>query len=200
MIKVVTASEMREIDRFTIEVIGVPGVVLMENDGLAAFRIIIQELEEVQDPLVYVFCGKGNNGGDGFVVARHLWNEGVYVRVFCTVEEHEIEDDARINYNILQNMHVPIEFLTDVAILDEVDDEPDMVVDALLGTGLRSAPSGTVRSVIDIINSSYESKVISIDVPSGLNASSPKVDGVAVRADITVTMALPKRCLIFFPT
>mgnify|MGYP001797378735 CR=1 FL=1 len=199
MIKVVTASEMREIDRFTIEDIGVPGVVLMENAGLAAFRIIIQELEEVQDPLVYVFCGKGNNGGDGFVVARHLWNEGVYVRVFCTVEEHEIEDDARINYNILQNMHVPIEFLTDVAILDEVDDEPDMVVDALLGTGLRSAPSGTVRSVIDIINSSYESKVISIDVPSGLNASSPKVDGVAVRADITVTMALPKRCHKLYP-
>lgn len=199
MIKVVTAGEMREIDRFTIEDIGVPGVVLMENAGLAAFRIILHELEGIQDPLVYVFCGKGNNGGDGFVVARHLWNEGVYVRVFCTVDEHEIEDDARINYNILQNMHVPIEFVTDVSILDSVDDEPDMVVDALLGTGLRSAPSGTVKSVIDFINSSYESKVVSIDVPSGLNASSPKVDGVAVRADITVTMALPKRCHTLYP-
>jgi len=199
MIKVVTASEMKEIDRFTIEDIGVPGVVLMENAGLAAFRIILHELDGVQDPLVYVFCGKGNNGGDGFVVARHLWNEGVYVRVFCSVEEHEIEDDARINYNILQNMHVPIEFLTDMAILESVDDEPDMVVDALLGTGLRSAPSGITRSIIEFINTNFESKVISIDLPSGLNASSPKVEGIAVRADITVSMALPKRCHTMYP-
>lgn len=200
MIKVVTAEEMREKDRFTIEEIGVPGVILMENAGQAAFRVIRQKLNDVVDPLVYIFCGKGNNGGDGFVVARHLWNEGVYVRVFCVVEEDQIAGDARINYNILKNMNLPIEFVSTIDQIRALENEPpDILVDALLGTGIKGAVQGFTKEVIDFINKNLETTVVAIDLPSGLNASTGEVAGSAIRADITVTMALPKRCHVLYP-
>ncbi|MCB0261370.1 MAG: NAD(P)H-hydrate epimerase, partial [Calditrichaeota bacterium] len=200
MIKVVTAAEMREKDRFTIEDIGVPGVVLMENAGRAVSRVILSKLDGVSDPLVYVFCGKGNNGGDGFVVARHLWNEGVYVRIFCTEAEKQIRGDARVNYNILKNMKLPIEFISSLDDVRELENEPpDMLVDALLGTGIKGAVKGFSGELIDFINQNIETTVVAVDLPSGLNASTPEVAGSAIRANITVTMALPKRCHTFYP-
>ncbi len=195
MIKVVTAKEMQEKDRFTIEKIGVPGVVLMENAGRAVARVVQRMLENVADPLVYVFCGKGNNGGDGFVVARHLWNEGVYVRVFCTAGEAEFRGDALTNYKILKNIQIPIETISRIDELRELEHEPpDLLVDALLGTGTQGAVKGFVKEVIEFINQNIETRVVSVDIPSGLDASSPEVAGSAIRADVTVTMALPKRC------
>jgi len=195
MIKVVTAKEMQEKDRFTIEKIGVPGVVLMENAGRAVFRVILQELENIIDPLVYVFCGKGNNGGDGFVVARHLWNEGVYVRVFCIAAENELAGDAKVNYNILKNMQMPIEFVKNVDDFKGLENEPpDLLVDALLGTGVSGPVRGFAKDVIEFINQNIKTRIVAIDVPSGLDASSAEVAGSAIRADVTVTMALPKRC------
>ncbi len=200
MIKVVTADEMREKDRFTIEEIGVPGVVLMENAGTATARIIQTELEDIKDPTVYVFCGKGNNGGDGFVVARHLWNEGIFVKVFCVVEENQISGDARINYNILKKMNIPIEFVRTKEDLESINTtHPDLIVDALLGTGIKGAVKGFLKDVIDFINQNLETQIVSVDIPSGLNANSPVIPGSAIRADITVTMALPKRCHVMFP-
>jgi NAD(P)H-hydrate epimerase len=199
MIKVVTAKEMQEKDRYTIEKIGVPGVVLMENAGSAVFRVIMRELEGVDDPLVYVFCGKGNNGGDGFVVARHLWNEGVYVRVFCIAEPEEIRGDALINYTILQNMKIPIEHISSVAELQELENEPpDLLVDALLGTGIRGPVHGLIAEVIEFINHNLETEVVAIDLPSGLDADSAEVAGQAIRADLTVALALPKRCHVLY--
>ena len=200
MIKVVTATEMREKDRFTIEDIGVPGVVLMENAGRAAFRIIQNELNDVPDPLVYIFCGKGNNGGDGFVVARHLWNEGIYVRVFCIVDTSSLSGDAMTNYQIIKNMNIPVEFVKTIDDIREIENEPpDILVDALLGTGIKGPASGFSRDVIDFINKNLETQVLSIDIPSGLNASSPEVSGSAIRANYTVAMALPKRCHTLYP-
>lgn len=200
MIKVVTAAEMQEKDRFTINNIGVPGVVLMENAGRAVSRVVQSKLENVADPLVYIFCGKGNNGGDGFVVARHLWNEGVYVRVFCTEEVAKIAGDALINYNILRNMNIPIEYISAIDDIRELENEPpDILVDALLGTGTNGAVRGITAELINFINQNLETTVISVDVPSGLNASSPEVAGKAIRSDITVSMALPKWCHVFYP-
>ncbi len=199
MIKVVTAEEMREKDRFTIEKIGVPGVVLMENAGAAVARVIMRELNGVADPLVHVICGKGNNGGDGFVIARHLWNEGVYVRVFCIAPAEQLTGDAKINYTILKNMKMPIEHIGNVTELRELEHEPpDILVDALLGTGVRGAAEGFVSEVIDFINHNIETRVVAVDIPSGLDANSAEVAGSAVRADLTVTMALPKRCHVLY--
>ncbi|HQU72373.1 MAG TPA: NAD(P)H-hydrate dehydratase [Calditrichia bacterium] len=200
MLKVVNAEEMRAIDNYAIEKVGLPGVVLMENAGRATFRVIQQMLGNTPDPLVYIFCGKGNNGGDGFVVARHLWNEGIYVRVFCIVPEKELSGDALTNYNILHNMNIPIEFVSSTDQLREVENEPPhILVDALLGTGLKGPAKGFVKEVIDFLNQNVETRILSIDLPSGLNADSPQVPGSAIRADVTVTMALPKRCHVLFP-
>ena len=200
MIKVVTADEMREKDRYTIEEIGVPGVVLMENAGTHTFRVIQKELEDISDPTVYVFCGKGNNGGDGFVIARHLWSEGIYVRVFCAVEEDQISGDALINYSILKNMNVPIEFIHQGDDLQALkNSNPDLLVDALLGTGIKGAVKGFIKEVIDFINQNIETKIVAVDIPSGLNANTGEVPGSAIRANITVTMALPKRCHVLYP-
>lgn len=200
MLKVVTAREMRDMDQYTIKEIGVPGVVLMENAGTAVFRVIERQLDKIEDPLVYVFCGKGNNGGDGFVVARHLWNEGVYVRVFCCCKESDIEGDARINFNILRKMNIPLEFIDDAAQLEELEHEPPtLLVDALLGTGLSEPAKGLVADVIHFINKDLHTRIVSIDLPSGLNASAAELPGPAIRADLTVTMALPKYCHILYP-
>ncbi|RMF55557.1 MAG: NAD(P)H-hydrate dehydratase [Calditrichaeota bacterium] len=200
MIKVVTAKEMQEKDRYTIEEVGIPGVVLMENAGTATFRIIQQVLADASDPTVYIFCGKGNNGGDGFVVARHLWNEGIFVKVFCAVEEDKISGDALINYTILKNMKIPIEFITHPKDLKKINkNQPDVIVDALLGTGIKGEVRGLIKDIIDFINQEMEALVVSIDLPSGLNADLPDIPGSAIRADITVTMALPKRCHVLYP-
>ena len=200
MLKVVTADEMRDMDTTAIETVGIPGVVLMENAGSACTRVIQQQLEGKEDPLVHVFCGKGNNGGDGFVIARHLWNEGVYVKVFCIVPEKDITGDALINLDILRNINIPLEFVTTIEQLEDVENHPpDILVDALLGTGIKGAVKGFAREVIDFINQNVETRVVSVDIPSGLDANSPRVTGSAMRANTTVTMALPKRCHVLYP-
>jgi NAD(P)H-hydrate epimerase len=200
MIKIVTAEEMQKMDRFAIEEIGIPGVVLMENAGLEIARIIMDYLLDMGDPLVHIFCGKGNNGGDGFVVARHLSNHEIDTVVFCVVKEEQIKGDALINYKVIKKMGIPIEFISSNPDLDAyLDNEvPDLLVDALLGTGIKGAVRGFVKEVIEAIND-FEIPVVSIDLPSGLNADTGKVEGSAIFSDITVTMALPKRCHIFYP-
>ncbi|GAB4380086.1 MAG: NAD(P)H-hydrate dehydratase [Calditrichia bacterium] len=199
MIKVVTSAEMREMDRHTIEDLGVPGVVLMENAGVGTYRVIQKLLAEIPHPIVYIFCGKGNNGGDGFVIARHLWDDGARVTVLIVGEEKDIRGDALINFNIVKNFQIPYFFITAAdQISSHFQEPPNLIVDALLGTGIQGAVHGLVREVIDFINET-DYPVVAVDVPSGLNADSPQVPGSAIRADLTVTMALPKRCHLFYP-
>jgi len=199
MIKIVTSSEMREMDRHTIEDLGVPGVVLMENAGVGTFRVIQRLLENTAYPEVWVFCGKGNNGGDGFVIARHLWDAGNDVRVFIVGEETDLKGDALINFQIVKNFGITHHFVKSIDKLpDPQEYSPALIVDALLGTGIKGAVKGFMKEVIEYINDCY-SPVVAVDVPSGLNADSPAVEGVAVQADVTVTMGLPKRCHVFYP-
>jgi len=200
MIKVVSAEEMREMDRYTIKEVGVPGVVLMENAGAETAAAILDWLEDVENPLVHIFCGKGNNGGDGYVIARHLYNNGVDVEVFNAVKDNEIKGDALINYKIIKKMDLPITSLrkpADLAKYDEYE-SPDIIVDALLGTGIKGAVRGFLKDVIDFLND-LDIPVVSVDLPSGLNADTGSVEGSAIYADVTVTMALPKRCHLFYP-
>lgn len=200
MIKVVTAQEMREMDRFTIKEVGVPGAVLMENAGAETAMVILDLLKDIEHPLVHIFCGKGNNGGDGFVIARHLSNNGVEVEIFNIVAENEIKGDALINYKIVKNMELPITHIgkpADLAKYEEYE-SPHIIVDALLGTGIKGAVHGFVKDVIDFLND-LDIPIVSVDLPSGLNADSGVVDGSAVYAEATVTMALPKRCHLFYP-
>lgn len=199
MIKIVTSSEMREMDRHTIQDLGVPGVVLMENAGVGTFRVIRQLLENTAHPEVWVFCGKGNNGGDGFVIARHLWDAGNDVRVFIIGNENDLKGDALINFRIVKNFGIAHQFIKSIDQLPDPEEyAPALIVDALLGTGIKGAVKGFMKEVIGYINDCY-APVVAVDVPSGLNADSPTVAGEAVQADVTVTMGLPKHCHVFYP-
>jgi len=199
MQKVVTSKEMREMDRYTIQELGIPGAVLMENAGLGTAQVIEKIIHEMAVATVYIFCGKGNNGGDGYVIARHLWDYGVHVRVFIAGEEKEIKGDALINYNVIKKLALPIKFISTSKDLRGINKQsPDLIVDALLGTGIQGAVHGFMKEVIDFING-IGCPVVAVDLPSGLSADSPAVEGTVVQADLTVTMALPKICHVFYP-
>jgi len=187
--KLVTAEIMRKLDRQAIEGLGIPGALLMENAG----RAVAEEVWRRWRPRrVAVVAGKGNNGGDGFVVARHLSNRGVEVAVFLLARGQELRGDAQLNWRIWCQMggHVQ-EVLSEEALEALSLRQFDVLVDAIFGTGLSSEVRGLQRRAIELINAA-ERPVAAVDIPSGVEASSGRVLGVAVRADLTVTFALAK--------
>lgn len=213
-IPAVTADEMREMDRATIEDIGVPGVVLMERAGLGVFSRIAERAdagggeltrlvrrETVAGLRAAVLSGAGNNGGDGYVVARHLHLAGARVTLFLLAPEERIRGDARVNYEVARRLGIPCEPVLDdeaAAALGPRLAEQDCLVDALLGTGLSSEVRGRYRAVIEAINAA-ETWTVAVDLPSGLAADTGQPLGVAVRADATVTFGCPKRGLVGYP-
>ncbi len=199
--KIATAKEMKEIDRRTIEEVGIPGVVLMENAGLRVIEALENNFENLEDYRIAIFCGKGNNGGDGFVVARHLINRGCDIRVFLVGEMDKLKGDAKINANILANMDFIIEEIKSEDDLKNIETELldyHIIIDALFGTGLSKPVSGIYEKVIEIINNS-NAFIVAIDIPSGLYADSGTIPGPCIMADLTVTFGLPKICHFTYP-
>ena len=194
---VVTASEMREIDRRTIEEVGIPGLILMENAGLGVVEAVLDLLKDIHDGRVVVFCGKGNNGGDGMVVARHLFNRGIDVDIYLTGKKNSLQGDALANMNILDGFNLKINELTDKKGLTRIG-QFDLIVDALLGTGITGEVKGLAADVIHWINVRSE-PVVSVDLPSGLHSDTGFFSGACVKADYTVTMAELKRGLLVPP-
>jgi hydroxyethylthiazole kinase-like uncharacterized protein yjeF len=191
--KLVTAQEMRELDRRTIKEVGVPSLVLMENAGRSTYQILRREFPGLSGP-VAVVAGRGNNGGDGFVVARYLANDGIPVTVFVLAEKGQIQGDARLNLDILDRMGVEVaETLTEEDLSPAVHhlSRVGLIVDALLGTGLNSPVRGLMETLIDRINH-LRPPVLSVDIPSGLSADTGEPLGTAIRADVTVTYGFPK--------
>jgi len=182
-------EEVREIDRHAIEEFGVPGVVLMENAGRGAAEVLLAQ--GVRGP-VTICCGKGNNGGDGFVIARHLANHGVPLHIFLFANPADLTGDAAINYQILARAGLPIavsltvsrEFTNALAV-------SEWTVDALFGTGLRGSVRAPFDQVIAAINAS-PAKVLAIDIPSGLDCDTGQPLGPTVRAQHTVTFVAKK--------
>ena len=190
----VTSQRMREIDRRAIEEFGVPSIVLMENAGQGASCVALDMLREKKKGEVVFVCGKGNNGGDGFVCARHLINKGVEAEIFLLGHPHELKGDAGINYKILKNIGSEIrtvESKDEIGELEKVLNRARLIVDAIFGIGLSGEVREPYRKVINFINQSQR-PVLSLDVPSGLDATEGKVLGVSVKAHKTVTFALPK--------
>ncbi len=200
--KAAFTQEMREIDRRAVEEAGMPALLLMENAGRAVAQEVMAFLGECPaGAKICVFAGKGNNGGDAFVAARHLANSGFAVRVMLFSETAEFTPDAALNFNILKNMGVQLLFVKDETDWDRALVHvmyADLLVDGLLGTGLRGAPEAGVARAIKFINRSGK-KVLSIDVPSGVNGDSGAVGGEAVNADRTVALCLPKVGLLLSP-
>lgn len=198
--KVVTSEQMRRIDRRTIEQIGIPGIVLMENAGRAVADLVC-EMKGSSDGSVFLFCGKGNNGGDGFVAARHLHQRGYDVQIYLLARREDLRGDARTNADIAFSIGLPIfEIPTRDRILslDWRWERVSVIVDAILGTGAKGAPEEPAATCIELINSSGR-PVVSVDIPSGLDPDTGRVEGSCIRAKATVTFAFPKIGLLLYP-
>ncbi|MBZ0156657.1 MAG: NAD(P)H-hydrate dehydratase [Alphaproteobacteria bacterium] len=190
--KVATAQEMREIDRITIEEYGIPGPVLMERAGLAVARKVREFFPRKK---AVVLCGGGNNGGDGLVAARDLFNGGNAVQVFLLAKKGALSPDCAAQYRIAKKMGVPVTFCRTV----EAEEFRDaVVIDALFGTGLGRPVQGELARLFSRVNAT-DVPVISVDIPSGISSDTGEVMGEAIAADYTVTFGLPKRGHLLYP-
>ncbi|HXX57653.1 MAG TPA: NAD(P)H-hydrate dehydratase [Thermodesulfovibrionales bacterium] len=190
--KVVTAEEMRDIDEKTIRKFGISGNVLMERAGTA---VASRVMELYSGRKVIVVCGGGNNGGDGIVAARELYNTGRHVKVLLFSEEDKLSPDCLSQFRIAKRMGVPIEMR---AGMTGRDLHSAVVVDALFGTGLSKDVVGKTAKAIHFLNDS-DAPVVSVDIPSGISSDTGQLMGTAVRAAQTVTFGLPKRGHLLHP-
>jgi ADP-dependent NAD(P)H-hydrate dehydratase / NAD(P)H-hydrate epimerase len=199
--RVLNTEQMREADRRTIEDIGIPSIVLMENAGRQAVAAMEAAFEDLGTSRVAVICGRGNNGGDGFVVARTLVQRGVDTEVFLLGSVAEVRGDARINLETLGRIGMTVVEITDAQEWElhfsELS-ECDLVVDAILGTGFHGRLTGFLETVVADLNA-LGVPIVSIDLPTGVSADSAAVEGPAVEASMTVTLAAPKIPLVFPP-
>ncbi len=190
----VTADEMKEMDRRTIESFGLPGRVLMENAGLGATRFFLKRFEDIENKKIGVVAGRGNNGGDGFVMARYLAQKGMRVTVYLLSEKQKVKGDAAANLSLLLPLKVPVVEMPDSesfsAHITEMRHEA-IWIDAILGTGLQSDVKGFFKEIIDFLNQSNR-PVFAVDIPSGLNSDTGRPCGTCIRADATATFAFAK--------
>jgi len=188
---VLTREAVREVDRRAVEELGVPSIVLMENAALALADAAIGVLCETGGRRALVVCGPGSNGGDGLAVARHLHNAGADVRVALAGRAGAYRGDASINLEIVERMGLAIADASEGSLADAGDPRPDLVVDALFGTGLTRPLEGAMAALVGQINDlrARGALVLAVDLPSGLDADRGEVLGAVVRADLTVTLA-----------
>ena len=192
--KVCYSDEMRNIDKAAIEKAGIPGIVLMENAAIVCVDEIKKLYTNLEGLKVAIFCGKGNNGGDGFAIARHLYNKKCNVTVFLTCG-NDFEGDALLNFEIIKRMNLNIINLSQVPLDFK---QYDLIVDAIFGTGVKGEITGLNYDVINAINDS-SAYILSVDVPSGIDSDSGKICSVCVKADKTVTFAAYKVGLLMYP-
>jgi len=200
-----TREQIREIDRIALEEYGMPGVVLMENAGRNAAEII--QRTALPDPhrgSVAIVCGSGNNGGDGFVIARHLSNAGIDVTLYMTCEPAHLTGDAAINYYVIEKMGLPYSLLRHEPTIAAARNRwrnSDVLVDALLGTGFTGEVRQPIANVIAALNATPSKPtqtpgrkpiLVAIDLPSGLDANTGTPSNATIKADLTITMAAKK--------
>jgi ADP-dependent NAD(P)H-hydrate dehydratase / NAD(P)H-hydrate epimerase len=207
----VTAKQMQEMDRQTIESFGIPGLVLMENAGRGAFDFLFKKFKGIKKQKVAVLAGRGNNGGDGFVIARYLMEKGVAVTCFLFSSKDKVKGDAKVNLDLAQKLcdlsrcnQYKTSEIVEIPNTDAFKKyktsivHHDFFIDAILGTGLNSNVRGFFKDIIELINSLAQ-PVFSIDIPSGLNSDTGQPLGIAVKADATATFAFAKRGHILYP-
>ena len=187
------AAEVRQMDQAAARDYAIPSLLLMENAGRSVSDVIVREYKPCK---VLIFIGKGNNGGDGMVAARHLTNRGYSVQVALLEDPVQFNADPRLNFSIISKMNIPC-MLMATASKAEIAchcQGTELVVDAIFGIGIHSPVHGIFEKAIRAIKESQK-PVVSIDIPSGLDADTGQVHGVAVKAARTVTLALPKHGL-----
>jgi len=194
---VITRDEARAFDFNAINTIGIPGVVLMENAGRSCAEFVKEKLQGNANPKVCILCGTGNNGGDGYVIARHLRNAKFQVTIVICGDKDKIKGDAKINLDILTALKQPVEQLAaDSSDIEqrirEYCSNADMIIDCLLGTGLTGMVKGGYKRIIEVINS-LESTILAVDIPSGLDCDTGEPLGTAIEADYTITFIAIKK-------
>jgi ADP-dependent NAD(P)H-hydrate dehydratase / NAD(P)H-hydrate epimerase len=199
--KVSTAKEMQTADAYAINECGIPGIVLMENAGIRCVDTVLKNFPDCLQKKITIVAGKGNNGGDGFVIARHFFNKGGNVQVLLIGERDSLKNDARINANAAVNIGVPIKEIneTNIKSCRHILNHSQLIIDAIFGTGFNKATSGIHKKVIEIINQT-EKTVVSIDIPSGIDSDSGQFIGAKVNASVTIALALYKRSHWLFPS
>ena len=200
--KILTASQMQQIDRLTTERYGVPSLTLMENAGRSVVEFLVARLAPLADHRIVILCGKGNNGGDGLVVARLLRDQGLKPRVLLFADPKGLRGDAALNWARLRSSGLPEiiagseAWQTAAASLTN----PTLFIDALLGTGLAKPLEGFLLEVVRDINTRFPAaRVLAVDLPSGISADSGDLIGEHMRADSSVTFTAPKVAHVFPP-
>ncbi|MBL7106376.1 MAG: NAD(P)H-hydrate epimerase [Phycisphaerae bacterium] len=193
-------EEVRAFDAWAIGELGFGGVVLMENAGRSCAEFVAEVIEGGEEAKVRIFCGKGNNGGDGYVIARHLLGRGYDVRVFLVGRLDEVKGDAKVNLDLLLKIGGVVEEFDikgeDIAAaVRKFAADADMIVDCIFGTGLVGQLREGYIELIEAINS-IGARVLAVDIPSGLDCDSGEPLGVAVKADDTVTFVAAKKGFI----
>ena len=202
--KPLTREQARRVDRLAEDELGVPGIVLMENAGRNAADAIADDLSAnrglaIVQACVHIYCGGGNNGGDGYVVARHLHNRGAAVHLFAHKPVDQLEGDAGTNAHICRRMGLPIHATNEADRKIESDGtpRPSVVVDALLGTGFQGQLRPDLLNVIRTINAMRSEdnppRIVALDIPSGLDCDTGEPAQAVVHADLTVTFVAPKQ-------
>ena len=197
----VTANEMQKMDRSTIESFGLPGRILMENAGRGATQFFLDQFKNAENKKIGVIAGRGNNGGDGFVIARYLAQKGISVTVYLLSEHQKVSGDASANLKLLSPLKVPVIEMPDAKSFSAHKTamrHEAIWIDAIFGTGLRSDVKGFFKDVIDFINR-LNKPVFAVDIPSGLNSDTGQPCGACIRADATATFAFAKTGHFMFP-
>ncbi len=197
--RVVTVEEMNRIDIWATRKLGIRSSVLMENAGRGCVDVLT-EYHDLDGLRVLVVCGRGNNGGDGFVCARHLHNRGAFVKIVFLGKERALKGDARTNFRLARTAGLEIQEAVRPRDLASafLSFRPDAIIDAIFGTGFKGAPDGVYARAIDLINDT-ESFVLSIDIPSGICGDDGRFAKNCVIADATAVMCLPKRGHHLYP-
>ena len=197
IMKICTPKQMQEIDRKAIKELGIPGLELMENAGRGTFEEIIDRYGAIEDRRVIVICGKGNNGGDGFVVARYLKEEGIDVDIFLLCKKDVPKGDAAVNLQRAIQLDIPIHEVLKPEDF-QIPLDTLLIVDAIFGTGFSGEIKAPYDTIINVINN-MPVPVVSVDTPSGLDGATGKVAEPTIEADLTVTFGLPKIGQTLYP-
>ncbi len=199
--EILSGEQMRRVDRRAIENLGIPGLELMENAGRGIADALVRDYPAASSGPVLILCGKGNNGGDGLVCARHLLTHGIRAKVLVLARLTELTGDAAANLRAADGAGIATVEVADADAWEReksVLDAAPVVIDAILGTGVQGGARGLPAQVIEDLNRS-SSTVISVDLPSGVNADSTALEGATVRADGTYTLCRPKFALVAEP-
>ena len=195
--KVCRVAEMRRMDKQATEAFGIPPEILMENAGEAVYTVIQKEVG-IEGKKFVVLCGPGNNGGDGFVIARKLHSRGGEAKVFLLANREKYQGAAKKNLEIIDRFLISIKEVTSIRQIKKDIGAADAIVDAILGTGLDRNVEGLLCQIIEAVNASGK-KIFAVDIPSGINGDNGREMGVSIKADATVTFGLPKLGNLLYP-